>query len=487
MKSNMNNSAPNTFCRGKTSGAALVIALAASLAVMLSVALLIGYISRVVDQQIFLEQRTQAGLTEESAVAALCMGFRNSQVSDFSNLPEFTIGPMHTTFTLVETDVVPPREVRLARESSDTRAVFPAGKYFFLISEFEERLEIDLIDSASLRSLEGFPILLPEKPEAWTAAAIVTDAEPLLIAAFREGKEDIVYTVFKDASTESFLVNLPLWNSLSLVSAGIYHDEPTLLISNGRNRAQLVMPGSERVLFAFSEPGTSPAFISNGSIYGDIGSLLNSPDSGFLIVDVFSGDFDMDGVEDLAWTGPNSLSILSGFRGRLHRDTVPEGTLVAWGMIEGTYNLAGRWILRDESVVWRKLSWNGFQEYPAIGVLTLGWEGRIESSSGIILGSSDGMFRTASTFQDHSQELCPSGGVMTYDLDGSGTDVLSLEEDGLIKIFMNPLSGDGLRFSLRVRTRGNNGLILDNMWWIAIYGYGYDSRVYTGREGVGES
>jgi hypothetical protein len=485
MNNYMNRSTRNAF-RGKTSGAALVIALAASLVVMLSVALLIGYISRVVDQQVFLEQRTQARLTEESAVAALCMDFRNSQVSDFNDLPEYSIGPMRTTFTLIETDVVPPREDLLARDCSGIRAVIPAGKYLFLICESEDRIEIDLIDSVTMSSLEGFPTYLPSKPEIWTAAGTVADGEPLLIAAFREGKEDTVYTVFKDASIESYPVNLPLWNSLSLVSVGIYNDEPTLLISNGRNRAQLVMPGSERVLFAFSEPGTSPVILSNGSIYGEIGDFQDSPDSEFPVVDVFSGDFDMDGVFDMVWAGPNSLSFLSGFRGCLQRDTLTEGTLVAWGGIEGTFNLAGRWILSDESVVWRKLSWNGFQEYSGIGILTLDWEGRIESSHGVLLGSSDGLFRTASTFGGHSRDLCHSEGALMSDLDGFGTDILSLEEDGL-RIFMNPLSGNGLYLSLRVRTLGNKGMILDNMWWITIYGYGDNSRVYAGREGVGES
>ncbi|MCK5063834.1 MAG: hypothetical protein KAQ97_01055, partial [Candidatus Fermentibacteraceae bacterium] len=62
----------------------------------------------------------------------------------------------------------------------------------------------------------------------------------------------------------------------------------------------------------------------------------------------------------------------------------------------------------------------------------------------------------------------------------------SLEEDEL-RIFMNPLSGNGMHLSLRVKTLGNRGLIFDNMWWIAIYGYGDGSRVYAGREGIGES
>ncbi len=482
----MHSTSVHDVLRGKNSGAALVIALAASLAVMLSVALLIGYISRIVDQQVFLEQRTQAKLTEESAVAALCMDFRNSQISDFNDLPEYRIGPMSTSFTLIKTDVVPLREVRLARDCSGTRAAFPAGKYLFLICESENRIEIDLIDSSTLSSLEGFPTYLSPKPGVWTAVGIVADGEPLLFAAFRDEKEDTVYTVFKDASIESYPVNLPLWNSLSLVSAGIYDDEPSLLISNGKNKAQLVMPGSERILFAFSEPGTSPVFLSNGGIYGDIGNLQDSPDSEFPVVDVFSGDFDMDGTFDMVWAGPNSLSFLSSFRGSLQRDTLTEGTLVAWGGIEGTFNLAGRWILSDESVVWRKLFWNGFQEYSGIGILTLDWEGRIESSHGIILGSSDGLFRTASTFEGHSRELCSSEGALICDLDGSGTDILSLDEDGL-RIFMNPLSGNGLHLSLRVRTQGNKGMILDNMWWISIYGYGDDSRVYAGREGVGES
>lgn len=470
----------------KTSGAALVIALAASLAVMLSVALLIGYISRVVDRQVSLEHRTQARLTEESAVDALCMDFRNNQVSDFSDLPEYSIGSTSTTFTLIETDIVPPREVWLAWECSDTRAVFPAGKYFFLICESENRLEIDLIDSVTLSSLEGFPTYLSSKPEIWTAAGTIAEGEPLLIMALREGKKDTVYTVFKDASIESISVNLPLWNNLSLVSAGIYDDEPTLLISNGRNRAQLVMPGSESVLFASSEPGTSPAFFGNGSVYGDIGNLQDSTNSGFPIVDVFSGDFDLDGTEDLFWAGPHSFSFLSGYRDRLYRDTLPKGTLVAWGVTEGTFNLAGRWKLSDGSIVWRKLAWNGFHEYPGIGILTLDWEGRIESSRGVILGSSGGYFRTASTISSHSQELCPSGGILMSDLDGSGTDVFSFEEDGL-RIFMNPLSGDGLHLSLRLRTMGNEDLILDNMWWITIYGYGDGLRVYAGREGTGEN
>ncbi len=485
----MNNSinpSAHYASRGETSGAALVIALAASLAVMLSVAILIGYVSRVVDQQENLEQSTQARLTEESAVDALCMDFRNNQVSDFSDLPEYRIGPMRTTFTLIETDVVPPREVLLARESSDAISVFPAGKYLFLICESENRLEIDLIDTATLSSLEGFPEYLPAIPEVWTAAGIIADGEPLLMAAFREGKEDTVYTVFKDASVVFFPANLPLWNSVSLVSAGFFDEEPTLLISNGRNRAHLVMPASERVLFASSEPGTSPAFLSNGGIYGNIGNLQDSLNSVFPIVDVFRGDFDMDGTEDLFWAGPHSFSFLSGYRGRLHRDTLPEGTLIAWGVIEGTFNLAGRWMLGDGSIVWRKLSWNGFQEYPGIGILALDWEGRIESARGIVMGSTDGIIRTASDVQGQSREFCPSGGVLMSDLDGSGTDILSLEEDGL-RVFMNPLSGDGLHLSLRVRTVGNKGLILDNMWWIAIYGHGDGSRVYAGREGVGES
>lgn len=471
---------------GKTSGAALVITLAASLVTMLSVALLIGYISRVVDQQVFLEQRTQARLTEESAVDALCMDLRNSQVSDFNILPEYRIGPMYTTFTLIETDAVPPREVRLTWDCSSIKAVYPAEDYLFLICEAEDCLKIDLIDSATLSSLEGFPAYLPSKPEFWTAAGTVAEGEPLLLVALREGKEDTVYTVFSDASIESYPVNLPLWNSLSLFSAGIYDEYPALLISNGRNRAQLVMPGSRRVLFAYSEPGTSPAFLGNGNIYGDIGGLQDSPDSEFPVADVFKGDFDGDGIFDMVWAGPNSLSLLSGFSGRLQRDTLTGGILVAWGGIEGTFNLAGRWMLSDESVVWRKLSWNGFQEHPGIGMLTHDWEGRIESLQGVILGSSDGLFRTASTFEGHSRELCSSEGALISDLDGFGTDILSLEEDGL-RIFMNPLIGDGLRLSLKVSTWGNNGLIFDNMWWITIYGYGDDSRVYAGREGISES
>ncbi len=472
--------------RGKTSGAALVIALAASLVTMLSVALLIGYISRVIDQQVFLEQRTQARLTEESAVAAICMDLRNSQVSDLNDLPEYMIGPMRTTFTLIETDAVPPREVWFPWDCSGAKAVCPSDRYLFLICETENHLEIDLIDGATLRSLEGFPTYLPSKPEIWTAAGTVADGEPVLIAALRDGKEDTVYTVFSDASIESYPVNLPLWNSLSLFAAGIYDEEPALLISNGWNRAQLVMTGSERVLFAFSEPGTSPAFLSNGGIYGDIGDLHESPDSEFPIVDVFKGDFDSDGTFDLVWAGQNSLTFLSGMNGRLQLDTLPGGTLVAWGGIEGTFNLAGRWMLNDESTVWRKLFWNGFHEYPGLGILTFAWHGRIESLRGIILGSSDGIFRTASVFEGQSRELCPSKGVLISDLDGSGTDILSLEEDGL-RIFNNPLTGNGLRLSLRVRTQGNKGMILDNMWWIAIYGYGDDSRIYAGRDGISES
>ena len=471
---------------GKTSGAALIITLTASLVAMLSVVLLIGYISRVNDQQISLEQRTQARLTEESAVAALCMDMKSSQVSDFNDLPEYRIGPMHATFTLIGSDAVPPREVRFTWDCSGTRAVCPVDNYLFLICETENNLEIDLVDGVTLRSLEGFPAYLTSKPEIWAAAGTVADGEPVLMAALRDGKEDTVYTVFSDASIESYPVNLPLWNTLSLFSAGIYDEEPALLISNGKNRAQLVLTGSQRVLFAHSEHGTSPAFLSNGGIYGDFGNLQDSFSSEFQIVDVFSGDFDMDGTFDLVWAGPNSLSFLSGFKGHLQRDTLDEGTLVAWGAIDGTFNLAGRWILSDGSVIWRKLSWNGFQEYPGIGILTHNWESRIESLQGVMLGASDGYLRTVSTVPGHSREICLLEGAVLSDLDGSGTDILSLKDDE-IRMFMNPLSGNGLHLSLRVRTHGNNGLILDNMWWIAIYGYGDNSRVYAGREGVSES
>ncbi len=469
------------YYRRNRTGGALVIALAAALVIMLSVMLLLGLVSRTVNEQLILEERTQARYTEESAISALCMDLRQGAVTDPSHIPSYTIGRLTTSFDLEDIETIPPRDVSLNIPGFTPHSVSSSGEHLCITGKLNDSLAILLIDGFTLEDLNGFPLAICPEPESWAVSVLSVNGLPEVMLAVEDSQT--LYTISGEGNVTTISLPVSLVRSSSLAMAGYYGDEPAMIITNGSNRAVLLLPESGRTLFISSESGTCPVFLGEGDIFGTVSSSFNSFGSGFPVVDIMTGDLNRDGIEDTGWAGSSGLVFRSGINGTIERDQYGLGRLLAWGTIDGRFGFGGRWLRRDGSAVWRNLSYYGFQEYTAAGLLARNWEGRIESAEGSIIGSIDGVYTMSSIASGQSREFGGFTGASLIDIDRSVSDLVSVEQE-MVRLLMNPLVGDGLRLTLTSRTEASE-VTLTNTWWVDLFRSSRGIRVYAGREGTG--
>ncbi len=465
-------------------GAALVIALAASVVVMLSVVLLLGYISRMVGTQVELEERAQARLTEESAVLGLAKLLREGRIEDINNLPEFTTGIMTTFFAVEEIQPTPPRELLIALDSYSDPVVLPSGTGLFIAGTRNGFIEIGLIDPFTGRMSPGFPVEVCDIPIFWDVAAGSIEGESVAFVLTRDGNGDQIYCISSNGTVSSTASSVILWNANSRLSVGEYDSEPALLVSDGNNRSQMIAPGSGTILYGSSASGTCPVFLDGGGLYG---LFYAEPSFGFLgsgILDVFQGDFNRDGTSDIAWAGSTTLAFQSGTSSEPIVDAIPGGRLLAWGSLEGRFGLSGCWLQRDGTMVWRRLSWNGFRDYSASGALNRDWSGRFDGSNNMMMGVMGDSIRIVSMGMGYTRSICPAEDGLIGDIDGSTPDVISLES-GDAALVMNPLDGDGLLLGTSTRTCRNDRMVTRNNWRFYMFGTGENRRVFIESEGAG--
>jgi hypothetical protein len=474
----------NNLITGGRRGAALVIALAASVVVMLSVVLLLGYISRMVGTQVELEERAQARLTEESAVLGLARLLREGRIEDINNLPEFTTGIMTTFFAVEEIQPTPPRELLIALDSYSYPLVLPSGTGLFIAGTRNGLIEIGLIDPFTGRMSPGFPVEVCDTPIYWDVAAGSIDGESVAFVLTREQNGDQIYCISSDGTVISTTSCVILWNGNSHLSVGEYDSEPALLVSDGGNLSQMIAPGSGTILYGSSASGTCPVFLEEGGLYGTFSTEPGFNILGLHVLDVFQGDFNRDGVSDIAWAGSTTFAFQSGTSSEPIVDAVPGGRLLAWGSLKGRFGLSACWLQRDGTKLWRRLSWIGFRDYSASGALNRDWSGRFDGSNNMMMGVMGDSISIVSMGMGYTRGICPAEDGLIGDIDGSTPDVISLES-GDAALVMNPLDGDGLLLSTCTRTYRADRMITRNDWRFYIFGTGENRRIFIESESAG--
>ncbi|MCK5116720.1 MAG: hypothetical protein KAR44_08975 [Candidatus Aegiribacteria sp.] len=460
---------------------AVTLAVFSSAVVMISLVLLVNYISGVVDRQAALEESVQVQLTEESAVAGLNMDLMNSNIRDFSDIPVYSLGGLDTSFRMVGTSAVPPLELTWRSQGSRILSALPVGKNIFVLSEYDNGLRIDLLTGTDVENSVEV-LLIPEwNAEQYSIAGSSCSGSPVLFLLTRTLGREYVTIVSPETGSESYNVSLPFWNESSLLSAGCIGGKPALLISEGTNQAQLFIQDSLPLLTVSSPPGTTPVFYGQDQLYGSMdGSYTEN--GKYPIYSVLQDDFDENGSDDLLFIGSGSLSFVSEASGSFILDTLPGGRLLAWGLTERDMILSAKWIEGTSHERWRALTEEGFADSAGPEFHPFNWEGRLASSRNSIIGSIDGSIIIADENSEKLITVCNTQNAVLCELDGEDLDLIYTDND-LLTILLNPLDGDGLILTLRSVTYNDDTILSENIWNIQIYGNIHNRRVQYERAG----
>jgi hypothetical protein len=458
---------------------AVSLVLLSSSVVIISFVLLANYIIGISDSQFKLEEFVQAALTEESALSGLEMDIRNNRISDLADLPVYRIGDLRTSFQMIGTSTIPPEELSWQSRGSRILSAIPAGNSIFVISESKHGLKIDLLTGSDFENTDEISCIPEWDLKPFSSAAVIYGGNPLLFIVSRGEEMENVTVISPETGSESYDIDLPIWNESSLLSAGCYLGNPALLISDGTNRAQLFLPGSFSLLTVSSIPGTTPVFYGQDQLFGEMGK--NYPEDGqYPVNDAVYDDFDGNGTDDLVFIGSGSMYFVSEATGMFLLDTVPCGTLVAWGSTGTDRVLSAKWIVDGSYERWRTITEDGFAYSSGPEFFPFSWEGRLAYSKNSMIGSVDELFVIADDNTGQSRAICESQSAVFCNLDGEGLDLVYSDND-LLRILMNPLEGNGFKITLKSVTYNDEDVLIENMWDLMIYGAGPNRRVHSER------
>ncbi len=458
----------------------LWILLFSSLVIITSIALLFIYVNGLFGRQTEMEDIYQADLTEESAVHGLQHDIETGSISDFSLIPSYMIDDQSTSFTVLESSSVPPEEVKW---STGGRILDfqPVDSRVFVISEPNDGgLGVDLFDP-----LDGSEerVLSLDKWEAdeFRSAATVCDQGPLLFLLYRTGENVNVLAVTPGYPHYIYAADFPFPPNDAVLSAGILHGTPALLVSDGYNVATLFETGTGASFRVVSPPGTAPVFLGRNRLLGDINGSVPLPDD-LRVLDIFKADFDHDGLDDYAFAGPGSLALYSSSIGSVFVDSVEDFRLTAWGTAEDSGRLSGRWV-RGSGDSWRIFMNGAFVDAPGPELLPYDWEGRLFYARHSILGTVDGEIVTAREWDGRKTVISAAGRNFICRLDESGEDLMEMNQDTLT-ILLDPLMGNGLSMMLSSSTVGpGDEMLKESQWKVTVYGFGMKKRVILERLG----
>ncbi|MFO7626383.1 MAG: hypothetical protein R6V62_03915 [Candidatus Fermentibacteraceae bacterium] len=461
------------------SGAAIFIALAAALIVMLAAGILFSLMDRMISGQLQRERDAQVALSETSALEALVIKVEREGLLETGSSHSYELADVTTVFTVSGSEQVGPRTAGYSTGGDAVPLVVPAGRLLFAVTP-ENGLTVYVYEGSSAERIGVFrtelsPSLVKGCAGTWNGA----EAALLVLDTFDGRKiavvtnEGFVHTT--DASIEGF-------NPYSVLSFGNSDGTLLLAISNGANLGTLVDIDTGASLKLISPFGTCPAVMPSGEVYGNPGT----PNSFTLappVREVFFGDFNRDGRDDIAWAGPRSLYTLTS-TGLCSASPSRDAALAAWGSIEGSLGLGAKWTLSGGESIWTRLNHDGFGVFQPTGALTEPWTGRFFGRGTLMTGVMSDSVMMASLNGGRRLPVLSGGGYVWGDADGGDVDVFAPGEGGFDAVF-NPLAGDGTAQILETASTSRNETSFSS-YRIHIYGAPPACRVFTEREGPGE-
>ncbi len=461
---------------------ALTMLMFASAAVLISLMILFSFVTGIFDHQWRLEGSLQAVLAEESALDALQYDLIGGNISDLADLPDYELAGYRTSFQMMRITSTQPEVFHLISGGPRIIEAVPVGEHIFVISDSDEGLKIDLVRPMGASEEQESVCIKGFSDDYRAAVAAVLDGRPVLFIADDEGSGVRIAMVSMVDDPVFFHVELPIPGPAELISAGSFEGEPAVLFSDGYNTGSLFLTSSDSVFDVSSPTGTTPYLFDGISFFGALGDAFEE-DSRFRVSRVVSSDYTGDGIDDMVFIGPGSICLCSGKTGEIFIDVVSGGTLVAWGSAEDTGMLSARWIVNGSHERWRIFLHQVFMDSPGPEYLPYPWEGRVEYSRQSMMGSFRGQVVQANEYTGEVTTLCDTGSAVFCQLNGNGTDLMSVKNDS-IGIFIDRLDGNGLLLTLRSSTRDDMGnLMNEDLWDLRIFGFEGVKRVYCERVG----
>ncbi len=470
----------NTKTERNRRGAAIMIALLAAVVVMLAATLLIGLTRRMVNAHTGRLDAAQVTLSESSAADGLAFLFSQQGPGVASEPLQFDLAGVSTKFTLLETGTAGIRSGFYPIENALRAVIIPAGNRLISARKIDEfTVLVTFFSGETFHPTSEFVFETDLDPVAGTP--FLYQGEEGAVIVFQGGGSALLCVVTSAGVQVQTTVNSAVLYSGFRLSAGESSDgTPLLIVTRGANLGMLYDCESGEPQHIGSPVGTCPVFLADGSIFGSVTRSHSSFGIGH-IVDVFNGDFNNDGSEDMAFATRFSLSVFSGATGDIFR-TSPGGSLTSWGSVGGRTGLCGMWMMPGGHEKWFRLGYDGFSEFIPEMNYRLGWQGRFYGSGNTLAGFIDGSAVIASS-SGYILELL-SGEVFTGDADGGETDFFRTAANGVDACF-NPVNGDGIRLAFSTVNLYRGSETQGETHIFSIYESDGERRVFHSLEGLG--
>ena len=478
-KTKTQNQVKTRTSRQANCGAALLIALLTAVIVMLAATLLIGLTRRMVTSHQNRIDVAQISLSEASAADGLANLIQENGLSAVSGNLEFSLDGVFTEFSLIESSSIGIRQGFFSHPGADEAVVISAGNRLVIAESIDATTAlISFYSGDSFQNTAEFEITTDLIPITGTPFSF--EEKNGVIVLFEGSGKSMLCVVTSEGVQATMVIEGRIYTQGSHLSGNISgNSDPLLIISSGSGNGTLYDIATGQTQNLSSPSGTSPTFFSDGTVYGSpAGSSINFGGTG--VKDIFNGDFNNDGREDIAFASNYSLSVYSGANGQLFRNA-PGGSLVSWGSIDGRMGLCGKWRLYDGTEQWFRLGYDGFTEFSPELVYDAGWSGRFYGSGNTLLGFIEGIASVASS-SGYLLELF-SEESFTGDVDGADLDFFHSSKDG-IDAFFNPANGDGVQLTFTADNTYRSRTTSGQTRIFSIYESNDGRRVFHNLEGV---
>jgi len=428
-----------------------MIALLAAVVVMMAATLLITLTRRMAYSHLDRLNNAQISLSESSAADGLSLLLSQGGPGAANGDLQFDLAGVSTEFTLLETGTAGVRTGFFPLDGVSDAVVVPAGSHLVSLQTVGENgVLITFFSGETFNPTNQLTIETDMRPVAGTP--FVFHGEEAVIAVFEGAGRTYLACFTSDGIQNGIVINSDIYCPQSMISAGEAPDgSPLLIVTRGANLGTVFNCETGEFSHVGSPGGTCPVFLSDGTMFGSAQQSVPSF-GGAHIEDVFSGDFNNDGMADMAFVTRFSLSVYSGSTQEIIKAS-PGGSLVSWGSIEGRTGLCGMWKMPTGDIRWLRLAYDGFTVFNPDMVYELAWQGRFNGRGNTLTGIIDDSAVIASSTGYILEFL--TGDVFTGNADGGEIDFFRVAENGVEACF-NPVNGDGVQmtFSTQNRYRG---------------------------------